>query len=481
MNAYEAVMGLEIHAQLLTKTKIFDQVPNSFGESENEMVGPVSAGLPGALPVLNEKAVQLAVRAGLALNCQVNRRSVFSRKNYFYPDLPKGYQISQFDEPICGEGFVDILVEGKGAKRIGIQRIHMEEDAGKSLHLASTTLVNLNRAGVPLVEIVSQPDIRSPQEAAAYMRKLHSILVYAEICDGNLEEGNFRCDVNISVRRVGQKELGTRTELKNINSFRFVEKAAEFEVARQIAVIEGGGKIVQETRGWDAAAGKTFTMRKKEEAHDYRYFPEPDLPPLVLEKEFIEGIRTKMPELPEQKKARFVSQFGLSEYDAEMITASKELAAYFEQVVGFGGQPKLSANWITSELLRELKDVEGDINKSPVTAEQMAALVKLIDKGTISGKIAKTVFEEMYREATAGNATTPEKIVEAKGLVQVLDTGAIEAWVDEVLASNPAIVADYKAGKTKVMAFLVGSVMKLSKGKANPPLVQEIMKAKLEA
>ena len=481
MNAYEAVIGLEIHAQLLTQSKVFCTAPNRFGSSENEVVGTVSAGLPGSLPVLNTKAVELAIRAGFALNCEVKSRSVFSRKNYFYPDLPKGYQISQFDEPICGEGFVDIRMEKSGAKRIGIERIHIEEDAGKSSHFASTTLVNLNRAGVPLIEIVSRPDLRSPEEAAAYMRKLHAILVYADICDGNLEEGNFRCDVNISIRPVGQKQLGTRTELKNINSFRFVEKATEYEIARQIALVEAGGKVVMETRGWDAAIGKTFSMRKKEEAHDYRYFPEPDLPPLILDKAQLDSIRSTMPELPEHKQKRFVSQFQLNEYDADTLTSSKELASFFEKVVGFGVSPKLAANWINSELLRELKEVEGDIRKSPLTAEQLAGLIGLIEKGSISGKIAKSVFEEMYQAAKNSQFLNAETIVKEKGLLQILDNSAIENWVMEVIQKNPAVVEDYKSGKIKVMGYLVGETMKLSQGKANPPLVQEMMKKKLES
>jgi len=475
MNAFEAVIGLEIHAQLLTASKAFCFAPNSFGKGENTQVGPVSGALPGALPVLNKKAVLLAVRAGLALNCQVNKRSVFSRKNYFYPDLPKGYQISQFDEPLCGEGFVDILPEGSTAsKRIRIERIHMEEDAGKSMHMPSFTLINLNRSGVPLVEIVSKPDMRSAAEVTAYLRKIHSILVYADICDGNLEEGNLRCDVNLSIRPFGQKELGTRAELKNINSFRFVEKALEYEIARQIAVVEAGGQIVQETRGWDAAANKTFTMRSKEEAHDYRYFPEPDLPPLVLADGFIESVRIEMPELPEAKKARFVTEQGLSEYDAEVLTSSRDLAHYFEEVVAAGAPAKVAANWISSELLRELKNVEGDISKCPMHAAQLAGLLALIEKGTISGKIAKTVFEEMFQ-----SGKDAELIVKEKGLLQISDSSSIELWVDQVLGANPAQVADFKSGKTKLMGYFVGEVMKLSKGKANPPLVSELVAKKL--
>lgn len=474
MKAYEAVMGLEVHAQLLTQTKAFCFVSNRFGESENSMVGPVSGGLPGALPVLNERAVELAVRAGLALNCTINRRSVFSRKNYFYPDLPKGYQISQFDEPVCGPGWVDIEPEGGTSRRIQIERIHMEEDAGKSTHLGSMSLVNLNRSGVPLVEIVSRPDLRSPTEAVAYLKKLHQILVYAGICDGNLEEGNFRCDVNVSVRPLGQKELGTRTELKNINSFRFVEKATEYEIARQIAVIEGGGRVTQETRGWDAAAAKTFTMRSKEEAHDYRYFPEPDLPPLLVSDELVERVRRAMPELPDAKRARFVSTHGLSEYDAGVLTSSRELSAYYEETVVAGANPKLAANWITTELLRELKEVEGDLAKSPVKAKDLATLVGLVEKGSISGKIGKTVFGEMFR-----TGRPPDEIIREKGLAQVSDSGAIEAWVDEAIRSFPSQAASLRGGEQKLMGFFVGEIMKSSKGQANPRMVTELLRKKL--
>jgi len=470
MRAYESVIGLEIHAQLLTKTKAFCPVSNTFGQEPNTMVGPVSGGLPGALPVLNARAVELGVRAGLALNCDINRRSVFSRKNYFYPDLPKGYQISQFDEPLCGRGQVDIFLESnkKAPKRIGITRIHLEEDAGKSVHAPSMTLVNLNRSGVPLAEIVSEPDLRSAEEAGAYLRKIHQILVYAQVCDGNLEEGNFRCDVNISIRPLGQKTLGTRAELKNINSFRFVEKAIEYEIARQISVVEAGGHIVQETRGWDSAANRTFTMRSKEEAHDYRYFPEPDLPPLLLTESFVTGVRNSMPELPEQKKARFISEQGLSPYDAELLTAGRELASYFEDVLRAGANAKLAANWIGSELLRNLKEFDGDLKRNPVTPVSLARLLSLIENNIISGKIAKTVFDDMFK--TGGD---PEAIVRDRGLIQVLDVDALDGWVNEILQKHPDQASQYRAGKVKVMGFFVGEVMKLSKGKANPPLVTE--------
>lgn len=473
-NAYEIVIGLEIHAQLMTQTKAFCFVPAKFGEKENSQVGPVSGGLPGALPVLNKEAIRLAVTAGLALGCDIKRRSVFSRKNYFYPDLPKGYQISQFDEPICGSGRVEIFVDGK-QKSIGIQRIHMEEDAGKSIHLASTSLVNLNRSGTPLVEIVSEPDIRSAAEAVAYLKKIHSILVFAGVSDGNMEEGNFRCDVNLSVRPVGQKEFGTRAELKNLNSFRFIEKAIEFESTRQIAVLASGGKVIQETRGWDSAAGKTFSQRTKEEAHDYRYFPEPDLPPLILSEEYIEEIKAHMPELPDAKRARFEREYSLSAYDADQITSSKDIALYFEETVRSGASPKAAANWILSELLREIKSVEGaDIAQSPIKAQELSELISLIDKGTISGKIAKKVFDEMFKTRKSAQV-----IVQEQGLVQVLDEAQIQKWIEQVIAENPAVVAEFKAGKDKVFAFLVGSVMKLSRGKANPGVVGEKLREAL--
>ncbi len=475
MNSFETVIGLEIHAQLQTQTKAFCFVPVKFGEKENTQVGPVSGGLPGALPVLNKEAVHLAVRAGLALSCEIREKSVFSRKNYFYPDLPKGYQISQFDEPICGNGEIEIEVDGT-KKTIGIERIHMEEDAGKSIHLAATTLVNLNRSGTPLIEIVSKPDLRGAAEAVAYLKKIHAILVFAGICDGNMEEGNFRCDVNLSVRPLGQKELGTRTELKNLNSFRFIEKAIEFENARQIATLSSGGKVIQETRGWDSAAGKTFSQRTKEEAHDYRYFPEPDLPPLFVSQDYIQAVRAAMPELPDAKRARFEKVYAISPYDAEQLIASKDLADYFEKCVKAGATPKLACNWVLSELLREIKKVEGaDIRESPIAPEQIAELISLIEKGTISGKIAKAVFEEMFRTQKA-----PTDIVKEKGLVQVLDEGAIQGWIQQVVDENPAVVADYKAGKDKVFAFLVGQVMKLSKGKANPGVVGEKLKNALK-
>ncbi len=471
-SGFETVIGLEIHSQLLTHSKIFCFAPAEFGASENTKVGPVSAGLPGALPVLNKKAVELAIRAGLALNCSIKERSQFSRKNYFYPDLPKGYQISQFDLPICENGYVDIKLENSQKKRIHIERIHMEEDAGKSTHLANLSLVNLNRSGVPLIEIVSKPDMRSASEAVAYLKKIHQILVFSHVTDGNMEEGNFRCDVNVSVRPIGQDKFGTRTEIKNINSFRFVEKALEYEVARQIAVLQTGGKIIQETRGWDSAAGKSYSLRSKEDAHDYRYFPDPDLPPLVLSSSLIEGIKKDSPELPDTMKNRYIESFGLSEYDAEQLTSDIEWSEFFEKMISEKAPPKQAANWILGELLGALKNIENtSLRNSPIKAKALSELILLIENKTISGKIAKSVFQEML-----SSGKSPDTIVKEKGLVQVLNTQEISAWSEKVILENPSVVEEYRAGKEKVFAFLVGQVMKLSKGKANPDLVTQELK-----
>ncbi len=475
MRSWEVVIGLEVHAQLLTQTKIFCSVASSFGKEENTSVGPVSGGLPGSLPVLNRSVVELAVRAGLALNCEIHKKSVFARKHYFYPDLPKGFQISQYDQPICGPGWIDIQLESNRPKKIHLERIHLEEDAGKSVHIGSMSLVNLNRSGVPLIEIVSRPDMRSPQEAGAYLRKLHAILVFAGVTDGNLEEGNFRCDANVSVRPLGETKLGTRTELKNINSFRFVEKAIDYEMARQIALIEGGGIVVQETRGWDSSSGKTFTMRKKEEAHDYRYFPEPDLPPLLLEDSWIESIRSKMPELPEQKKSRLIREYGLNLLDAESLTSSRDLCAYFESVVNLGANPKLSANWISSELLRALKEFDGNVQKSPISAQRLAELVQLIEDGTISGKIAKSVFERML-----DHPEMPREIIRSLGLVQISDVMTVEQWAQDVVNLHPDQVSEFRSGKEKVLGFFVGEIMKRSRGQANPKVVNEVLRRVLK-
>ncbi|OGP60148.1 MAG: aspartyl/glutamyl-tRNA amidotransferase subunit B [Deltaproteobacteria bacterium RBG_13_61_14] len=475
---YEAVIGLEVHAQLLTKSKIFCGCSTEFGAPPNTHVCPVCLGMPGVLPVLNRQVAEFAIRAGLALHCRIREKSLFARKNYFYPDLPKGYQISMFEAPLCEHGWLEIPADGK-SKRVSIIRIHLEEDAGKLVHAgdfdsAVESFVDLNRAGVPLMEIVSGPDLRSPEEAAEYMRTLRNILVYLEVCDGNMEEGSLRCDANVSIRPRGEEKFGTRAELKNMNSFRHVEKALAFEIERQKRVLESGGKVVQETRLWNAEAGKTLGMRGKEESHDYRYFPDPDLVPLVVDREWVERVRKNLPELPEQKRARFVSEYGLPEYDAGVLTAEKALADYFEATVKAGVEPKPASNWIMAELLRELKDDEKDVRDCPVRPEQLAALFRLMKDGTISGKIAKVVFSDMYK-----TGRDPAAIVEEKGLKQVTDTAAIEQAIDEVIAKNPTQLEQYRSGKTKVFGFFVGQVMKATQGKANPELVNELLKKKL--
>ena len=476
---YEPVIGLEVHAQLNTKTKIFCSCSTEFGAPPNTHICPVCTGQPGVLPVLNKKVVEYAIKMGLATHCTIARVSRFARKNYFYPDLPKGYQISQYELPLAEHGYVEILVDGE-TKRIGLTRIHMEEDAGKLVHPGSFTdtpysLVDYNRSGVPLIEIVSEPDMRSPKEAGAYLRTLRAILRYLEISDGNMEEGSFRCDANISVRPRGTETFGTRTELKNMNSFRNVEKALEYEIERQIAALESGDEVVQETRLWDAAAGVTRTMRGKEEADDYRYFPDPDLLPLVVEEDWIEEIRQTLPELPAEKRDRLVKQYGIPLYDAEVITAEKAVADYFEECVKICNAPKPASNWVMTEVLRELKEGEREISQFPVTARHLGEMILMIEKGTISGKIAKTVFAEMV-----ATGDPPEKIVQEKNLVQVTDQGAIEAVIDEVLAENLEQVERYKGGKTKLLGFFVGQVMKKTKGKANPQMVNTILKDKLD-
>lgn len=471
---YEAVIGIEVHVQLKTKSKIFSSDATNFDAADNENTTPVSVGMPGTLPVLNKTAVQYAIKAGLALGCKIRNRSVFARKNYFYPDLPKGYQISQYDKPICENGEVTIVVD-KVPKKISITRAHMEEDAGKSTHFGDYTLVNYNRAGVPLLEIVSGPDMSSPQEAAEYGRTIRQIVRYLDVCDGNLEEGSLRCDCNVSVRKAGETKLGTKVELKNLNSFRFVEKAVEYEIDRQIDEIEGGKKIIQETRLYDPDKNRTFSMRTKEDAQDYRYFPDPDLLPIVINENDIEQIRKNLPELPQQKATRFQNELGLSEYDAEILTAEKDLADYFEIVSAKSSNPKLSANWIMSDLIRELNSSKTEITQSPVKPEALAELIKLIDNGSISGKIAKTVFTEMWNSGKPAN-----DIIKEKGLSQVSDTAVIEKMVDEILAANPAQVAEYRSGKTKVFGFFVGAAMKASKGQANPDVVNQILKNKLD-
>jgi len=476
---YEPVIGLEVHAQLNTQTKIFCNCSTEFGAPPNTHICPVCTGQPGVLPVLNKKVVEYAIKMGLATNCSIARVSRFARKNYFYPDLPKGYQISQYELPLAERGYVEILVDGE-KKRIGLTRIHMEEDAGKLVHPGSFTdtpysLVDYNRAGVPLIEIVSEPDMRSPKEAGAYLRTLRTILIYLEISDGNMEEGSFRCDANISVRPSGTTSLGTRTELKNMNSFRNVERALEYEIERQIAALESGETVLQETRLWDAGMGVTRTMRGKEEANDYRYFPDPDLLPLVVEESWVEEVRSTLPELPSEKRDRLVSQYGIPIYDAEVITAEKAVANYFEDCVKVCNAPKLASNWVMVEVLRELKEQQNEISKFPVTAAHLGEMILMIEKGTISGKIAKTVFAEMV-----ATGDSPEKIVKNKNLVQVTDQGTIENVADEVIAENPAQVERYRDGKTKLLGFFVGQVMKKTGGKANPQMVNTILKEKLD-
>ncbi|MCC5858686.1 MAG: Asp-tRNA(Asn)/Glu-tRNA(Gln) amidotransferase subunit GatB [Ectothiorhodospiraceae bacterium] len=475
--AWEVVIGLEIHAQLATRSKIFSGASTAYGAEPNTQACAVDLGLPGVLPVLNAEAVNMAIKFGLATGCTIAPRSVFARKNYFYPDLPKGYQISQYELPIVHSGEVLIALEDGRSKRVGLTRAHLEEDAGKSLHegFEGVTGIDLNRAGTPLLEIVSEPDMRSAKEAVAYMRKIHSLVRYLGICDGNMQEGSFRCDANVSVRPKGQEELGTRTELKNLNSFRFIERAINFEVERQIDVIESGGQVVQETRLYDADRNETRSMRTKEEANDYRYFPDPDLLPVEIGEADIQRARAELPELPDAKRQRFMEQYGLSESDAGQLTASRELADYYETVVeASGGEGKLSANWVIVELGGALNRDDLDIADSPVSAARLGGMLRRITDNTISGKIAKDVFDAMWRGEGDADA-----VIEAKGLKQVTDAGAIEAMVDEAIAANPKQVEQYKAGKEKLLGFFVGQVMKASKGKANPAQVNELLKKKL--
>jgi len=475
---YEPVIGLEVHAQLLTHSKIFCTCSTLFGGDPNTHTCPVCTGLPGSLPVLNKQVLEFTLRAALATHCRIAPYSQFARKNYFYPDLPKGYQISQYELPLATDGYIDIQSNDQ-KKRIGIIRIHMEEDAGKLLHDLSSergsySYVDFNRTGVPLIEIVSAPDMRSPEEASAYLRKLRAILMFLEICDGNMEEGSFRCDANISLRPRGQQTLGVKTELKNMNSFRNVQRALDFEMRRQTALLDQGEGIVQETRLWDAAKGVTSSMRSKEEAHDYRYFPDPDLVPLVIDPGWVEKIQTNLPELPEAKKERFLRDYGIPEYDAEVLTTSKSLANYFEACLRSYSKPKVVSNWIMSELLRELKRDDREIEDCPVPALHLSEMLKMIDDGIISGKIAKSVFEEMYRSGKRA-----EEIVKEKGWVQVTDFTEIEKTIDQVLAANPKEVEAYRKGKEKLFGFFVGQVMKATQGKANPQRVNELLKKKL--
>ncbi len=472
---YEAVIGLEVHAQMLTDTKVFCGCSTKFGSEPNTQTCEVCIGMPGVLPVLNKKALEFAIRTGLAMNCAISSYSRFARKNYFYPDLPKGYQISQYEHPICEHGFIEIVVGGE-VRRIGITRIHMEEDAGKNIHEGggNYSLVDLNRAGVPLMEIVSEPDIRSPREASEYMRKLRAILRYLGVCDGNMEQGSLRCDANVSVRPAGQKEFGTRAEVKNINSFRFVEKAVDYEIKRQIKVIEEGGKVIQETRLWDSAKGITESMRSKEEAHDYRYFPEPDLVPIIAKRSWVDKIKAGLPELPDVRRGRLVAEYGIPEYDADLLTSEKAVAEWFEDAIKAGGQPKAVSNWMMGDLMRFLNEENKFIEECPLRPSQLADMLKLIDKGTISGKIAKTVFEEMYR-----SGKNAEEIVREKGLVQISDESAIEKMVDEVIAKHSKEVERFRAGDEKLLGFFVGQVMKATKGKANPQMLNELLRRKL--
>ncbi len=475
---WETVIGLEVHAQLATQSKIFSAAATAYGAEPNTQACTIDLGMPGVLPVLNAEAVRMAVKFGLAINAHIAPKSVFARKNYFYPDLPKGYQISQYDLPVVGNGKLDILVDGN-VMTIGITRAHLEEDAGKSLHedFHGLSGIDLNRAGTPLLEIVSEPDMRSAKEAVAYLKKLHSLVRYLEICDGNMQEGSFRCDANVSVRPKGQKEFGTRAEIKNLNSFRFVEKAINFEVERQIELIENGGKIVQETRLYDSVKDETRSMRSKEEANDYRYFPDPDLLPLEITDAFANEVRKTLPELPDAKRDRFKTQYGLGDYDAAVLTATRELADFFEAVTAeAGGDAKLSANWVMGDFSAALNKAGLEIDQSPVEATRLAGLIRRIADDTISGKIAKQVFEALWE-----SQDTADEIIEKQGLKQITDTSAIEAIIDQIIADNPTQLEQYRSGKDKLFGFFVGQAMKATQGKANPQQLNDLLKAKLNA
>lgn len=471
---YEAVIGLEIHAQLKTASKMFCADSTQFDAGDNENTSPVSVGMPGTLPVVNAKAIEYSIKTGLALGCNIRKKSVFARKNYFYPDLPKGYQISQYDLPLCEHGSVTFLLDNQ-LKKIRIERAHMEEDAGKSNHFGEYTLINYNRSGIPLLEIVSGPDMRTPQEAAEYARTVRQILRYLDVCDGNLEEGSLRADCNVSVRKIGAEKFGTKVEIKNINSFRFVEKAIEFEIDRQIEAVERGEKIIQETRLWDPDKNRTFSMRTKEDAQDYRYFPDPDLLPVIVSDEMISKYSSELPELPLARAQRFISAHGLPEYDAFVLTAEKDLADFYENTVVVAKNAKAASNWIMTELLRELNQAEKTILQSPISPKQLGEMICLIENGTISGKIGKQVFQEMWVSGKAADV-----IIKEKNLVQITDTGAIEKIIDEVLAANAQQADDYRGGRTKLFGFFVGAVMKASRGQANPDLVNKILLEKLK-
>lgn len=477
---YEVVIGLEVHAQLKTQSKIFCACSTEFGRPPNANTCPICLGMPGVLPMMNKKVVEYAIKACLATHCEVQTTSRFARKNFFYPDMPKGYQITQFELPIGLNGYINIQTNGT-PKKIGLTRIHLEEDAGKSIHgenlgRPGRSYVDFNRTGVPLIEIVSEPDLRSPAEAREYLTQLKAILGYAEVSDCNMEEGSLRCDANVSLRPAGQKEFGTRTELKNINSFKFVQKALEYEIERQAKVLDQGDAVVQETRLYDSDKGITFPMRSKEEAHDYRYFPEPDLVPTVCDAAWIDSLRQSLPEMPEQKRERFVSTYEIPEYDAGVLISSKALADYFETCVKLFDQPKTVSNWIMGDMMKELKNDNKEIDDCPVSPERLTDLLKLIDDGTISGKMAKTVFEDMYQ-----SGKPPAEIVKEKGMTQITDESALQKMVDDVIAANPGQVADYQGGKDKLMGFFVGQVMQASKGQANPTLVNKLLKEKLSA
>jgi len=472
---FETIIGLEVHAQMLTDTKIFCNCSTKFGGAPNSHTCPVCLGMPGVLPVLNKKVVEYAMMMALATNCTINPSNSFARKNYFYPDLPKGYQISQYAYPLAEHGYVWIETDGK-QKKIGITRIHMEEDAGKLIHDENNpfSYVDLNRTGVPLIEIVGEPDIRSPEEAAEYLKRLHEILVYLEICDGNMEEGSFRCDANVSIRPVGQKEFGTRTELKNMNSFRNVQRALEYEVKRQQYLVENGEPIIQETRLWDDAQGATNSMRSKEEAHDYRYFPDPDLVKVVVDEDWIAKIRESLPELPVAKRERFIKEYQIPAYDAGVLTADKALALYYEDVVRLCSKPKQASNWVMGDVLRFLNEEKRDIRQCPISARSLADMINLIEEGTISGKMAKDIVEEMYH-----TGKPPQDIIREKGLVQITDEGELTKTIAAIIDAHPGQLADYRGGREKLFGFFVGQVMKATQGKANPQLVNNLLKKML--